>query len=122
MNGHHALKLVLGAIIFLASVNGWSQTSEPGSAAGSNGAAPATVPGSAAKSNRTLRKRVYATFAKHSEIDAGSISVTAKDGVVTLNGTVPDAQQVDEVSGIAKGVPGVVSVTNRLTIQRPLSE
>ena len=122
MNGNRAFKLVVGAAIVLASVNGWSQTSEPGSLAGSNGAASGAVPGTAAKSNRALRKRVYAAFAKHSEIDAGSISVTAKDGVVTLNGTVPDAQQVDEVSGIAKGVPGVVSVTNRLTIQRPLSE
>jgi len=122
MNGNRAFKLVVGAAIVLASVNGWSQTSEPGSLAGSNGAASGAVPGTAAKSNRALRKRVYAAFAKHSEIDAGSISVTAKDGVVTLNGTVPDAQQLDEVAGIAKGVQGVVSVTNRLTVQRPLSE
>jgi hyperosmotically inducible protein len=122
MNGNRALRLVFGAVIVLASVNGWSQTSEPGSVAESNGAAPATVPGGTTKSNFALRRRVYAAFAKHSGIDAGSISVTAKDGVVTLNGTVPDPQQVDEVTEIAKGVQGVVSVTNRLTVQRPLSQ
>jgi hyperosmotically inducible protein len=116
------MKLVLGAVIALASVNAWSQTSESGSAAGSNGAAPSAIPSTAAKSNFALRRQVYAAFAKHSEIDAGSISVTAKNGTVTLNGTVPDAQQVDKVVGVAKGVQGVVSVTNRLTVQRPMSQ
>jgi osmotically-inducible protein OsmY len=46
--------------------------------------------------------------------------VAAKDGAVTLTGTVQDATQVPGVAEIAKGVPGVTSVTNKLTVRRPL--
>jgi hyperosmotically inducible protein len=43
----------------------------------------------------------------------------AKDGAVTLDGTVVDATQIDKVTEIAKGVPGVMSVTNRLIVKKP---
>ena len=69
----------------------------------------------ARQANRALRRKVYAAVVKHKEIDAGNISVIAKDGAVTLDGTVVDATQIDKVTEIAKGVPGVISVTNRLT-------
>ncbi|MEX3968774.1 BON domain-containing protein, partial [Paraburkholderia sp. EG286B] len=45
--------------------------------------------------------------------------VIAKGGAVTLDGTVVDASQIDKVSEIAKGVPGVTSVTNKLTVKKP---
>ncbi|MEX3969087.1 BON domain-containing protein, partial [Paraburkholderia sp. EG286B] len=45
--------------------------------------------------------------------------VIAKGGAVTLDGTVVDASQIDKVSEIAKGVPGVTSVTNKLTVEKP---
>lgn len=45
-----------------------------------------------------------------------------KDGIVTVNGMVPDAAQLDEVTLIVKDVQGVVSVVNRLTVQRPMSQ
>jgi hyperosmotically inducible periplasmic protein len=122
MNGNHARKIVAGAVIMLACVNGWSQTGDASHAVGSNRAAPDSAPPTAAKSNRALRKRIYAAFAMHKEIDAGSISVTVRDGMVTLNGTVPDPAQVDKVAQVTKSVQGVVSVTNKLTVQRPLSE
>jgi osmotically-inducible protein OsmY len=62
---------------------------------------------------------VYAAISKHKEISAGNISVIAKDGAVTLNGTETDAAQIGTVAEIATGVPGVTSVTNKLTVQRP---
>ncbi|CAB3776734.1 BON domain-containing protein [Paraburkholderia caffeinilytica] len=122
MNAAYVLKLVVGALAVIASVNGWSQTSEPGNPSRSTGIGPNTVRGTASAANRALRKQLYAALAKRSEIDAGSISITAKDGIVTVNGTVPDAEQLDEVTSIVKSVQGVVSVVNRLTIQRPLSQ
>ena len=73
----------------------------------------------ARRANRALRRKVYAAVVKHKEIDAGNISVIAKDGAVTLDGTVVDATQIDKVTEIAKGVPGVMSVTSRLTVKRP---
>jgi osmotically-inducible protein OsmY len=63
---------------------------------------------------------VYAAIGKHKEISAGNIGITARNGAVTLNGTVTDASQVNQVAEIAKGVPGVTSVTNKLTVQKPL--
>jgi osmotically-inducible protein OsmY len=39
---------------------------------------------------------------------------------VTLSGTVTDASQVGKVAEIAKGVPGVTSVTNKLIVEKPL--
>jgi osmotically-inducible protein OsmY len=63
---------------------------------------------------------VYAAIGKHKEISAGNISVTAKGGAVTLSGTVTDASQIAQVAEVAKGVPGVISVTNKLTVQKPL--
>lgn len=82
--------------------------------------APGTTTAKATRqANRALRRKVYAAIVKHKEIDAGNISAIAKDGAVTLDGTVADAAQTDEVMEIAKGVPGVMSVTNRLTVKKP---
>jgi osmotically-inducible protein OsmY len=92
-----------------------------GAAASVNGAAasPSSAPVLGKKANRALRRKVYAAIARHKEISAGSISVTAKDGAVTLNGTVSATSQVATVAEIAKGVPGVISVSNKLTVQKP---
>jgi hyperosmotically inducible periplasmic protein len=83
--------------------------------AASGSAAPAT----GRKANRALRRQVYNAIAKHKEISAGNISVVARDGAVTLNGTVTNASQVGTVAEIAKSVPGVISVTNKLTVEQP---
>lgn len=108
--------------IALASVHAWAQpASEAGTA--SSGAAVAASGGTTTKdirkANRTLRRTVYAAIGKHKEINAGDISVVAKSGAVTLDGTVVDAAQIDKVAEIARGVPGVTSVTNKLTVQKP---
>jgi osmotically-inducible protein OsmY len=82
--------------------------------------APGTTTAKATRqANRALRRKVYAAIVKHKEIDAGNISAIAKDGAVTLDGTVADAAQTDKVTEIAKGVPGVMSVTNRLIVKKP---
>jgi osmotically-inducible protein OsmY len=65
---------------------------------------------------------VYAALAKDPSIDAGNISVTAKDGAVTLAGTVAEAAQIEKAAALTKGVPGVVSVRNKLTVQRPFGQ
>ena len=45
--------------------------------------------------------------------------MVVKRDAVTLEGTVADATQIDEVTEITKGVPGVTSVTNKLTVKKP---
>lgn len=74
------------------------------------------------KANRALSRKVYAALATHKDIDAGNISVVARNGAVTLNGTVTESSQLGVVAEIAKGVPGVTSVTNRLSVKRPIGE
>lgn len=118
-----ALSLAIGAVVVATSTTAWAQSGDaPASAPAVSemaASAPAT-PAEKRKANRALRKQVYAAIGKHKEISAGNISVTAKDGAISLGGTVSEASQVDTVTEITKGVPGVISVTNKLEVRKPL--
>ncbi|QCP52633.1 BON domain-containing protein [Trinickia violacea] len=117
-----AFRLAGAGLIALTCAHTWAQGSETGAGAASNQAAVAASGGMSAKdarkANRALRRQVYAAIVKHKEINAGDISVIAKGSAVTLDGTVTDASQIDKVAEIAKGVPGVASVTNQLTVRK----
>jgi osmotically-inducible protein OsmY len=121
MKSIQVVQLAVAALIVAVSMNAWPQPGQTASAPGASamGASGATAP-TGRKADRALRRKVYAAIGKQKEISAGNISVTAKDGAVTLNGTVTDASQIDKVAEIAKGVPGVTSVTSKLTVKKPL--
>ncbi|PCE34192.1 BON domain-containing protein [Burkholderia ubonensis] len=123
MKSIQARALAIAALILAASGNAWSQPGQTASAPTGMPAASAVesaaAPVSARKANRALRRQVYAAIAKHKKISAGNISIVVRGGAVTLNGTVTDASQVNEVAEIVKGVPGVTSVTNKLIVQKP---
>jgi osmotically-inducible protein OsmY len=119
-----ALELAVAGWFVAASTIAWSQPGGTASApAGAQGASEMTASGAVApvgrKADRALRRRVYAAIGKAKEISAGDISVTAKDGSVTLNGTVTEAVQIGKAEAIARGVPGVTSVTNKLSVKKP---
>ncbi|MEX3968929.1 BON domain-containing protein, partial [Paraburkholderia sp. EG286B] len=120
MKRNWALGIAGGVLIASASVHVWAQAGASEASAASNGTAVAASGSTTAKdirkADRTLRRKVYSAIVTHREINAGNISVIAKGGAVTLDGTVVDASQIDKVSEIAKGVPGVTSVTNKLTV------
>ncbi|SMG59526.1 BON domain-containing protein [Paraburkholderia susongensis] len=122
------IRVTLGAVVAAVSVAAWAEASEtvaaPASATDGTmvAASGATSAKTQRKANRALRRKVYAALAGHKEINAGDISVTARSGAITLNGTVTDASQIDTVVQIAKGVAGVTSVTNRLSVQRPIGQ
>lgn len=44
-------------------------------------------------------------------IPAGSLTIKAKDGVVTIGGTVPTQQQLDKIERLAMEIKGVKSVS-----------
>ena len=120
-----ALELAVAAWFVAASTTAWSQPGEAASApAGVQGASGMTASGAVApvgrKADRALRRRIYAAIGKDKEISAGDISVIAKDGAVTLNGTVTEAAQIGNVEAITRRVSGVMSVTNKLTVKKPL--
>ena len=112
-------------LIAVTSIHAWSQGGKPASAPvvasdTTAMAASSTVePATGRKADRALRRKVYAAIGKHKDINAGNISVIARDGAVTLNGSVTEVSQVDQVAQIAKGVAGVTSVTNKLTVKKP---
>jgi hyperosmotically inducible periplasmic protein len=49
-------------------------------------------------------------------VDATTIDVLSRGGVVTLTGSVPDQSQIDTAGKAAQSVPGVKSVSNKLTV------
>ncbi|CAD6507885.1 BON domain-containing protein [Paraburkholderia sabiae] len=116
-----AHRLAFGGIVIALSINAWAQGGDPTSAPAASvlAASGASAPATGKKADRALRRKVYAAIGKNKEIKAGSISVTAKDGAVTLSGSVPDNNQIPKVAEIARGVPGVTSVTSKLVVQKP---
>jgi len=119
-----ALGLTIAALGAAVSVGAWSQTAQVASApAVAQGSSALAASGAAAptgrKADRALRRKVYAAIGKYKEINAGDISVTTKDGAVTLNGTVAETAQIAKAEAIARGVPGVTSVSNKLTVKKP---
>lgn len=121
MKAIQALNLAVATLIVATSMNAWPQSSAPARApdASAMAASGASSPATGKKADRALRRKVYAAIGKQKEISAGNISVIAKDGAVTLNGTVTDASQIDKIAEIARGVPRVTSVTNKLTVKKP---
>ena len=124
MKANKVIGVMAVALPILTSMNAWSQGGAAGAPASEQDLSTPATSGAAAptarQADRALRRKVYAAIGKHKEISAGDISVRAKDGAVTLSGTVTDADQIGKVEGIAKGVPGVTSVTNKLTVKKPL--
>ncbi|MGF6904592.1 BON domain-containing protein [Paraburkholderia sp. GAS348] len=114
------LELWVAAWFVAASTTAWSQTGDAASAQGASVmAASGAVAPAGRKADRALRRRIYAAIGRDKEISAGDISVIAKDGAVTLNGTVTETAQIGKAEAIARGVPGVTSVTSKLTVKKP---
>jgi osmotically-inducible protein OsmY len=114
--------LAVATFVAAASMSAWAQGDASTPAAASATAAPGAAAPTAAptdrQANRAMRRKVYAAIGKDKSINAGNISVGAKGGAITLNGTVSDTAQIARVEDIAKGVPGVTSVTNKLTVKK----
>ncbi|MGF6370921.1 hypothetical protein OKW40_003671 [Paraburkholderia sp. RAU6.4a] len=67
--------------------------------------------------NRKLSRDVRTALTRAKDISAANITVHARDGAVVLSGTVPEQSQITQAAQIAKGVTGVTSVKNALTLR-----
>jgi osmotically-inducible protein OsmY len=67
--------------------------------------------------DRKLEKQVRRTLAGLRGVESSRIVVIAKQGAVTLTGSVPDPAQIKLAVDAARGVDGVVSVDNALRIK-----
>ena len=116
MKATKAVKLAFSALIVLASINAYSQTSDVSMASSPSAKQTAKA---AKAADRALAKKVRTTLSKAKDISVAAITVRAKSGNVTLQGSVPEQPQVDRATQVAQGVPGVTSVKNALTIRPP---
>lgn len=114
------IRLAGSALIVVASINAWPQTSESNATSAQSSNAPAAEGSAKAtrQANRALSKRVRAALLKGG-VDISKINVIAKGGAVTLAGSVTDSSQSTNATEIAKTVPGVTSVKNTLRLQQP---
>lgn len=109
---------VLGLVASIAAVSGaYAQASDvtanPGSMSASSNAKAVK------KADRKLALDVRKAMAKVHGFDVSNVYVHARGGAVTLSGTVRVASQISEAEQIARTVPGVTSVRNKITLVVP---
>ncbi|MGF6531525.1 MULTISPECIES: BON domain-containing protein [Paraburkholderia] len=114
MKAFQVIKAISGALIVMASLNAYAQSSDA-TAAPAMSAAPSAKATRA--SNRALQRKVLKALAKAKGLTAENITVRARGGVVTLEGRVSDQGQSDIATQTAQGVAGVTSVTNALQVR-----
>jgi osmotically-inducible protein OsmY len=68
------------------------------------------------KTDRKLGLDVRKALGKAQGFDVSNVFVRARGGAVTLTGTVPDGSQIGQAEEVAKGVAGVTSVSNKITL------
>lgn len=75
-----------------------------------------------AKADSELQQDVLAELRWEPSLDPARIAVTARDGIVTLAGTVPSYLERWAAEHAAKRVAGVRAVVNELEVRRPGDE
>ncbi|RFU47593.1 BON domain-containing protein [Paraburkholderia sp. DHOC27] len=69
------------------------------------------------KADRALAHSVRKSL-ERAHIAVDDVRIRAKDGVVSLDGTVDDQNELSRVPSVAQKVPGVTSLKNDLTLQQ----
>jgi osmotically-inducible protein OsmY len=115
MKAFPAIKMIGGALIVLASLNAYAQSSDAAAAPAAAASAPTAKQTKAA--NRALQRKVRSALSKTKGVSVANITVRARGGDVTLAGSVPDQSQIELATQAAQGVAGVTSVKNALTIR-----
>lgn len=64
----------------------------------------------------TLKEEVGEALAFHEDIDASEIEVDARNGVITLFGTVLTPQEKETAADCASDVDGVITVINQIEV------
>lgn len=111
------LKALGGVVAMVVACHTYAQASDSTST-GTMATAPAANSKDAKKENRALGKKVRSALAKAQGLDVSSINVRARGGAVTLTGTAPDNNQIQQAGEVAKGVAGVTSVSNKINVQQ----
>jgi osmotically-inducible protein OsmY len=80
-------------------------------------AATASNPSKVMRANdRALGRTVRHALARTQGFNVSNVFVRARAGVVTLTGSVPEGGMIQQAGEVARGVAGVKSVNNRITL------
>ncbi|HEY4801837.1 MAG TPA: BON domain-containing protein [Paraburkholderia sp.] len=119
MKANDTRKLIVamfaGAIAVCAAfANAQTSTGAPDAASSETEAA---APSQGSRSDSALVRDVRRAFTRTTGLNPSNIHVTARDGVVTLTGSVPRDSQIQRAGDAAKSVRGVTEVSNKLTLR-----
>jgi len=118
MKAIHAIKLAGTLLLVVGSIHASAQSSETTPASPSSTTAGARQHYKSLKAaNRALQREVRSALVRDRTIAMSNVTVRARDGAITLQGSVPVPAQSDRATEVAKGVPGVASVRNALSIR-----
>jgi osmotically-inducible protein OsmY len=81
-------------------------------------AASGDLPAPSSADDETLTAALQSRFSDDTSLKAATIAVTAKDGVVLLDGVAPTVAAKQRLIAIARDTAGVVQVIDRITVQR----
>jgi osmotically-inducible protein OsmY len=81
-------------------------------------AAPSDAPVPSSADDEALTSRVQASFAEDALLETATLTVTAKDGVVLLDGIAPTAAAKQRAIAAARTTDGVIQVIDRITVGR----
>ncbi|MEM5383630.1 BON domain-containing protein [Paraburkholderia phymatum] len=112
MKARNVVKLLVAVGCMTPMSGVYAQASDSMSMASS----PAAHSGKATSADKKLARDVRKALAKTPNFNVSNVYVKARDGVVTLSGSVPDGPQIEQAADVTKGVPGVTSVSNHLTL------
>jgi hyperosmotically inducible periplasmic protein len=106
----------LGVVVCVAvASSAYAQSSD--ATAMDSGASMSSAPKSSTKKDdRKLGYSVRRALSKAQGFDVSNVFVRSRGGAVTLSGTVPEGGQIQQAAEVAKGVPGVKSVNNKITL------
>ncbi|MEX3633550.1 BON domain-containing protein [Paraburkholderia sp. BR14320] len=112
------LKMLGIALCVATASSAYAQASDA-QAPAATAAAPATTTQSTRAADRKLGRDVRRALARAQGFNVSNVFVRARGGAVTLTGSVPESGMIQQAADVAKGVPGVTSVTNKLTLNFP---
>jgi hyperosmotically inducible protein len=117
MQYRHVIAVCATAFAVLSAPLAHAQTTPPaGDSTAASEMAPTTKK-QARADNRILSKAVRRSLTKTKGLDASAITILSRGGKVTLDGTVPDASQIQLAGNAAIGTHGVTQVDNRLIMR-----
>ena len=118
MKAIHAIKLAGTALLICGSIQAYAQASDAAPATPASTTSGARQHYKSLKAaNRALQRQVRSALVKDRGISMANVTIRARDGAVTLQGSAPLQDQSDRATEVAKSVPGVTSVRNALSIR-----